>query len=180
MNGVSGSGPGARDGSGIDHEAYETVRTQLAGVQVRMRDNTGSKLVKAKNHHGRAKGKDSLTAVLDPTVESVTEKLGKALDEMGDHVGKRVPYALSRSSKIHEDTDQDVHDRVKEIDAGAGRGDGDRSRTQDGRRSPTSAGNFRHPDPAGLPPQRQGRRSTPFHPAEEEDVQERPGRHRDR
>ena len=56
-----------------------------------MRDKTGSKLGNAKGHHGRAKGKDSLTAVLDKSIEEVTEKLGKALNDLGDHVGEKVP-----------------------------------------------------------------------------------------
>lgn len=123
--GPTGPGPGGR-GPEIDHDAHGTAGMHLASVQVSMRDRAGSKLGKAKGHHGRAKGKDSLTAVLDTTIEGVTTKLTKALDDLGDHVGKKVPDAISGGSKTHRDTDRGVRDRVKKIDSG--RNDGERGR----------------------------------------------------
>ncbi|MFD8470025.1 YwqJ-related putative deaminase [Streptomyces cyaneofuscatus] len=113
--GSGGTGPGPGDGAVVDHSAHKTVGTHLAGVQVTMRNKTGSKLTKAKGHHGRAKGKDSLTAVLDTTIEGVTEKLGKALKGLGDHVGTTLPNSISKSSKVHKETDLDVRDRLKKI-----------------------------------------------------------------
>ncbi|URM89986.1 hypothetical protein LUW75_08310 [Streptomyces sp. MRC013] len=61
------SGPGPGGGPRIDHDAHAKAGTHLASVQVTMKSRTGGKLGKAKNHHGRARGKDSLTAVLDAT-----------------------------------------------------------------------------------------------------------------
>ncbi|MGW5065133.1 YwqJ-related putative deaminase [Streptomyces cyaneofuscatus] len=113
--GSGGTGPGPGDGAVVDHSAHKAVGTHLAGVQVTMRNKTGSKLTKAKGHHGRAKGKDSLTAVLDTTIEGVTEKLGKALKGLGDHVGTTLPNSISKSSKVHKETDLDVRDRLKKI-----------------------------------------------------------------
>lgn len=113
--GSGGTGPGPGDGAVVDHSAHKTVGTHLAGVQVTMRNKTGSKLTKAKGHHGRAKGKDSLTAVLDTTIEGVTDKLGKALKGLGDHVGTTLPNSISKSSKVHKETDLDVRDRLKKI-----------------------------------------------------------------
>ncbi|MFJ9703439.1 RHS repeat-associated core domain-containing protein [Streptomyces fradiae] len=122
---ASAGGPGGGAGSGggpkIDHDAHERAGLHLNGVQVAMRDKTGPKLGKAKGHHGRAKGKDSLTAVLDTTVEGVMEKLTKALDDIGDHVGKTLPKALTRSSRTHKNSDLDVRDKIKKITAGDGR-----------------------------------------------------------
>ncbi|MEU0274243.1 DUF6531 domain-containing protein, partial [Streptomyces sp. NPDC006307] len=85
---------------------------------------TRGKLGKAKSHHGRAKGKDSLTAVLDTTIEGVTEKLGKALDDLGDHIGKKLPDAIRGGSKTHRDTDQGVHDAAKRVKSPTGKDDG--------------------------------------------------------
>lgn len=129
--GPSGSGGGPE----IDHDAHGKAGLHLASVQITMRDRTGSKLRKAKSHHGRAKGKDSLTAVLDTTIEGVTEKLTKALDDLGDHIGKKVPDAITGGSKTHKNTDGDVRDRVKSILAGDGKDKGEsdgRGRPQDG------------------------------------------------
>jgi RHS repeat-associated protein len=112
--GPTGPAGGGR-GPEIDHDAHGNAGTHLASVQITMRERAGSKLGKAKGHHGRAKGKDSLTAVLDTTIEGVTEKLTKALDDLGDHVGKKVPDAIRGGSKTHRDTDGDVRDRVKRI-----------------------------------------------------------------
>ncbi|MFD3440239.1 DUF6531 domain-containing protein [Streptomyces sp. NPDC058685] len=111
-------GPGPGGGPVIDHDAHGNVGMHLAGVQVSMNNKAGSKLGKAKGHHGRAKGKDSLTAVLDTTIEGVTEKLGKALKDLGEHVGTTLPKAIGKSSKTHKETDQDIHDRVRGIKGG--------------------------------------------------------------
>ncbi|MEU3594401.1 RHS repeat-associated core domain-containing protein [Streptomyces filamentosus] len=118
LNSAAGpSVPGPRSGPEIDHDAHRNAGTHLAGVQVNMQSVSRSKLGKAKSHHGRAKGKDSLTAVLDTTIEGVTEKLTKALDDLGDHIGKKVPAALTSSSKTHKATDDGVRDRIKTIHA---------------------------------------------------------------
>ncbi|MBV7672115.1 RHS domain-containing protein [Streptomyces halstedii] len=129
LNSAGGSALGPGTGMEIDHEAHGKARMHLAGVQVTMGDVTRGKLSKAKGHHGRAKGKDSLTAVLDTTIERVTEKLVKALDDLGDHVGKKVPAALAKSSKTHKNTDQDIRDSINKIDDKKGKDDG-----SDGRR----------------------------------------------
>lgn len=133
LNSAAGAtGPGPHPGIGpvIDHDAHAHTGMLLAGVQISMREKTGGKLTKAKGHHGRAKGKDSLTAVLDTTIDGVTDRLGKALKELGDHVGSTLPNSISKSSKIHKESDQDVRDGIKKIqsgpgqDAGAGPGGG--------------------------------------------------------
>ncbi|WP_268256567.1 DUF6531 domain-containing protein [Streptomyces roseolus] len=122
LNSAAGASvPGPRGGPEIDHDAHRNTGTHLAGVQVTMQSVSRSKLGKAKSHHGRAKGKDSLTAVLDTTIEGVTEKLTKALDDLGDHIGKKVPAALTSSSRTHKNTDDDIRDRIKAIHSKDGR-----------------------------------------------------------
>ncbi|MBQ0985048.1 RHS repeat protein [Streptomyces sp. F63] len=141
LNSAGGpSGPGG--GPEIDHDAHGKAGLHLASVRITMRDKTGSKLRKAKSHHGRAKGKDSLTAVLDTTIEGVTEKLTKALNDLGDHIGKKVPDAITGGSRTHKKTDGDVRDRVRSILAGDGKNegglDGRHGSSKPGRRRPTS------------------------------------------
>ncbi len=144
--GGAGAGTGGGGGPKIDHAAHERAGTHLTGVQVAMRDKTGSKLGKAKGFHGRVKGRDALTAVLDKTVDGVMRKLTKALDDIGEHVGKTLPNALSRSSKAHRNSDLDVHDRIKKITAGESRSGKDgsgRGGAGSGRTRPTVLGRAR-------------------------------------
>ncbi|MEU0276828.1 DUF6531 domain-containing protein, partial [Streptomyces sp. NPDC006307] len=118
----SAGGPGG--GPVIDHDAHGKAGGNLTDVQIAMQGKTRGKLGKAKSHHGRAKGKDSLTAVLDTTIEGVTEKLGKALDDLGEHIGKKLPDAIRGGSKTHRDTDQGVHDAAKRVKSPTGKDDG--------------------------------------------------------
>ncbi|MFD9216232.1 DUF6531 domain-containing protein [Streptomyces sp. NPDC059544] len=122
LNSAGGGGRGG--GPRIDHDAHGNTGMHLANVQVSMQDKTKGKISKAKGHHGRAKGKDSLTAVLDTTIDGVVEKLGKALDDLSDHVGKKLPDAIKGSSKTHKDTDTDVHDAAKRVKSRDGKDDG--------------------------------------------------------
>ncbi|MFH9211507.1 WXG100-like domain-containing protein [Streptomyces globisporus] len=123
-SGATGPGPGSGAGPIIDYDAHANTGMRLAGVQISMREKTGGKLTKAKGHHSRAKGKDSLTAVLDTTIDGVTDRLGKALKDLGEHVGNTLPNSISKSSKIHKETDQDVRDGIRKIQSGSGKDDG--------------------------------------------------------
>ncbi|MFD7705464.1 RHS repeat-associated core domain-containing protein [Streptomyces caelestis] len=120
----AGGPPGFGRGLDIDHDAHGRAGLNLSDVQIAMQGKTRGKLGKAKGAHGRAKGKDSLTAVLDTTIDGVSEKLSKALDDLSDHVGKKLPDAIKGSSKTHRDTDEGIRDRVRSIQAG-GRKDED-------------------------------------------------------
>ncbi|PRH78710.1 hypothetical protein C6N75_13485 [Streptomyces solincola] len=148
---ASGAGGGAPGGGPrIDHDAHGQAGWHLAAVQVTMKERAGSKLTKAKGHHGRAKGKDSLTAVLDTTIDGLTEKLTKALDDLGDHVGKKVPDAIGGGSRRHRDADGDVRDRIR---ATLVRG-GDGGDPRDGRSDGTASGRRRDSDGPTTKPDR--------------------------
>lgn len=121
--GGGGAGPGG--GLGIDHDAHFGTGGKLVNVRVSMNTRAAGKIGKAKGHHGRAKGKDSLTAVLDSTVERVVEKLVKGHNHLGKHVGKELPDAIGLSSKTHKNTDLDIEDRVKGVKGGDRRDGGD-------------------------------------------------------
>ncbi|MGW6599779.1 RHS repeat-associated core domain-containing protein [Streptomyces sp. NPDC055036] len=120
----AGGGTGPGGGLGIDHDAHGNTGGKLANVQVSMNTRAAGKIGKAKGHHGRAKGKDSLTAVLDSTIEGVVEKLAKGHNHIGKHVGKELPDAIGLSSKNHRNTDLDIDDRIKAVRSGDRRDDG--------------------------------------------------------
>ncbi|WP_203184076.1 RHS repeat domain-containing protein [Streptomyces pratensis] len=142
-----GAGGGSAGGPKIDHDAHARTGMHLNTVQIAMRDKTSGKLGKAKGHHGRARGKDSLTAVMDSTIDGVMEKLTKALSDMGEHIGKKLPAAISSSSKTHKNTDLDIRDSIgktKVEDGKSGKdGSGARSTRETGRTRPSRLGNAR-------------------------------------
>lgn len=144
--GGAGPGGGPGGGLGIDHDAHSGTGGKLVNVQVSMNTRAATKIGKAKGHHGRAKGKDSLTAALDSTVERVVEKLVKGHDHIGKHVGKELPDAIGLSSKTHKNTDQDIEDRVKGVKGGDRRDGGDlsdrRGDSGDPARKPSDAMNL--------------------------------------
>ncbi|MFE0424997.1 YwqJ-related putative deaminase, partial [Streptomyces sp. NPDC058953] len=125
-----GSGPGPGGGPRIDHDAHGSTGGKLANVQVSMETRAAGKIGKAKGAHGRAKGRDSLTAVLDTTIEGVVEKLVKGHGHLGKHVGKDIPDAIGQGSKVHRGKDHDARDsiakgnKVDGADPGGGRGAG--------------------------------------------------------
>ncbi|MFF8955246.1 RHS repeat-associated core domain-containing protein [Streptomyces sp. NPDC014894] len=120
----SSGGPGPGGGLGIDHDAHTSTGGRLAGVQVSMQDRAAGKIGKARGHHGRAKGRDSLTAVLDSVIEGVVERLSKAHSHLGRHVGKDLPDAIGQGSKTHRGTDQDARDSINKIKGGKRDGGG--------------------------------------------------------
>ncbi|MEU9608563.1 RHS repeat-associated core domain-containing protein [Streptomyces sp. NPDC048057] len=151
INSAGGGGSGGPGGTlGIDHDAHGSTGSRLANVQVSMDGRAKGKIDKAKGHHGRAKGKDSLTAVLDGTIEGVVEKLIKGHKHLGDHVGKKLPDALGQSSKTHKNTDKDVDDRLKKI-TGSGKRDTD---DLTGKRTNPSDPARKHPDDVSTNPNR--------------------------
>ncbi|WP_065848027.1 RHS repeat domain-containing protein [Streptomyces mutomycini] len=148
LNSVAGGGgPGA--GLGIDHDAHSATGGKLASVQVSMLTRAAGKIGKAKSHHGRARGKDSLTAVLDSTIEGVVEKLTKGHKHIGNHVGKELPDAIGLSSKIHKSTDLDIDDRIRAVKSGDPRDsaghDGRNDSPGSTRRRPDGSGSARKP-----------------------------------
>ncbi|MFJ8650177.1 AAA-associated domain-containing protein [Streptomyces sp. NPDC093546] len=69
INSAGGPAGGPGGGPVIDHDAHGKAGGNLTDVQIAMQGETRGKLGKARSHHGRAKGKDSLTAVLDTTID---------------------------------------------------------------------------------------------------------------
>ncbi|MER6994455.1 RHS repeat-associated core domain-containing protein [Streptomyces sp. NPDC000410] len=144
--GPGGGGPGG--GPVIDHDAHGKAGGKLGDVQIAMEGKTAGKIGKAKTAHGRAKGKDSLTAVLDTTLEKVIEKLVKGHKDLSKHTGTDLPKSMKAGSKTHRDTDQDVRDRVKSIAAKGGK-DGDGLDGRRGKSDPATKGPGR-PRPKSL------------------------------
>ncbi|MFH8614263.1 DUF6531 domain-containing protein [Streptomyces sp. NPDC017979] len=143
LNSAGGGGSGGAGGTlGIDHDAHGNTGGKLANVQISMNGRAKGKIDRAKGHHGRAKGKDSLTAVLDGTIEGVVEKLIKGHNHLGNHVGKKLPDALGQSSKTHRNTDKDIDDRLKKITGSGKRDDDDLTRKRTNPSDPAR----KHPD----------------------------------
>ncbi|WP_406303168.1 DUF6531 domain-containing protein [Streptomyces sp. NBC_00885] len=128
--GGSGGGGGKGPGKGfhIEHGEHDHASTQLNGVSVNIHGKTAGKLTKAKSHHGRTRGRDSIAEAIDPVADKAMDALEKAVKTMGDHVGERLPKAVKQISKDHKNNDADIRARL----AKERKGDrpGDRKRGQ--------------------------------------------------
>ncbi|MFG7946300.1 RHS repeat-associated core domain-containing protein [Streptomyces cacaoi] len=130
---ASAGGAKKDEGLSLDHDEHNRAGIRLSGVQTSMRNKTSGKLGKAKRHHSRAKGKDALTATLDTTLDGVTEKLGTALDDLGDHVGSKLTKRIKDISDGHRRNDHRTKDDFDKLKAG-------RERSGEGRRGGVGRG----------------------------------------
>ncbi|MFE7597461.1 DUF6531 domain-containing protein [Streptomyces sp. NPDC057494] len=126
--GGSGAGPGGGKGFSIDHAEHDHAGTQLNGVSVAIHGKTSGKLTRAKSHHGRTRGRDSIAQALDPVLDKAMDALAKSATTMGDHVGKTLPKAVKQISADHKNHDDDVRARLanerRTREDGGGKGPG--------------------------------------------------------
>ncbi|MFJ5099837.1 RHS repeat-associated core domain-containing protein [Streptomyces sp. NPDC088554] len=119
-----GVGPGAGDGVRIDHAEHARAGTKLNLVGVSVLGTTAGKLATAKRHHGRTRGRDSIANVIDPVADKAMDALEKAVKEMGDHLGEKLPQAVRRISKDQKKIDDDIRTRIAGVRDRSGKDDG--------------------------------------------------------
>ncbi|KIF76088.1 hypothetical protein QR77_23805 [Streptomyces sp. 150FB] len=147
--GGGGAGGGAGPGKNvhIEHAEHDRASTRINGVSVNIRGRTTGKLTKAKSHHNRTRGRDSIAGAIDPVADKAVAALEKAVKAMGDHVGETLPKAVKRISTEHKKTDDDIRDGLDKIrtpDKGKQeRGDGPRGKERDTRTQPDSVSNVK-------------------------------------
>ncbi|WP_051833115.1 DUF6531 domain-containing protein [Streptomyces katrae] len=107
----------------IEHDEHHRAGNNLTHVSTGIHGKTTSKLTKAKHHHGRTRGRDSIAQAIDPVADKAMAALSKATKAMGDHVGKTLPKAVKQISTDHKKNDQALHDdfnRIKKKGSGGG------------------------------------------------------------
>lgn len=129
--GGSGGGGGKGKGVHIEHGEHDHASTQLNGVSVNIHGKTAGKLTKAKSHHGRTRGRDSIAEAIDPVADKAMDALEKAVKTMGNHVGKTLPKAVKQISKDHKNNDDDIGARFAKQRKGDGK-DGGKNGRSDG------------------------------------------------
>ncbi|MCX5309257.1 DUF6531 domain-containing protein [Streptomyces sp. NBC_00160] len=125
---AGGGGGGGGGGTGlvdlhIEHSEHDRAGTHLNTVSTGIHGKTTSKLTKAKSHHGRTRGRDSIAQAIDPVADKALAALTKATKAMGDHVGTTLPKAVKQISTDHKKNDQALHDdfnRLKRNGSGSG------------------------------------------------------------
>ncbi|WP_329100921.1 RHS repeat-associated core domain-containing protein [Streptomyces sp. NBC_01439] len=125
---AGGGGGGGGGGTGlvdlyIEHSEHDRAGTSLNTVSTGIHGKTSSKLTKAKSHHGRTRGRDSIAQAIDPVADKALAALTKATKAMGDHVGTTLPKAVKQISTDHKKNDQALHDDFNRL-KGKGSGDG--------------------------------------------------------
>ncbi|MFJ4781264.1 RHS repeat-associated core domain-containing protein [Streptomyces sp. NPDC088762] len=134
---ASAGGGGAGGGTGlvdlhIDHSEHARAGTSLNSVSVNIHGKTASKLTKARSHHGRTRGRDSIAQAIDPVADKAMAALTKATKAMGDHVGTTLPKAVKHISTGHKKNDDAIHDSFNRLKKRQGDDDGRRHGQGDG------------------------------------------------
>ncbi|MGW2324373.1 DUF6531 domain-containing protein [Streptomyces sp. NPDC001700] len=106
--GPGGGGGGNSKGLHIEHGEHDHASTQLSGLSVNFHSKTAGKLGKAKSHHSRTRGRDSIAEAIDPVADKAVDALEKALKTMGDHVSTKLPKAVKQISTDHKNNDIDI------------------------------------------------------------------------
>lgn len=120
--GGGGAGTGLTD-LHIEHSEHARAGTSLNSVSTNIHGKTTMHLTKAKSHHGRTRGRDSIARAIDPVADKAMAALVKATKAMGDHVGTTLPKAVKKISTDHKKNDDAIHDsfnRLKKNGSGGG------------------------------------------------------------
>ncbi|MFE5860278.1 RHS repeat-associated core domain-containing protein [Streptomyces virginiae] len=149
---ASAGGSGASGGGGtglvdlhIEHSEHARAGTSLNSVSTNIHGKTTTHLTKAKSHHGRTRGRDSIAQAIDPVADKAMAALVKATKAMGDHVGTTLPKAVKKISTDHKKNDDAIHDafnRLKGKNTGDGGRDGNH-KTGERKGDPGDSGNPR-------------------------------------
>ncbi|MER6285872.1 WXG100-like domain-containing protein [Streptomyces sviceus] len=120
--GSSSSGGGGGGGQfSMDPDSYDRASNGLKGAGGKIRDGAGTKLSRAKSSHGRARGKDPLTNLLDPMVDEVMEGIGRGVKRSADHLDESMTGGLKQMAKRHRDNDDGIATELQGLTKSPGR-----------------------------------------------------------
>ena len=114
----SGGGGGGGGQFSMDPDSYDRAGNGLKSAGGKIRDGAGTKLSRAKSSHGRARGKDPLTAALDPMVDEVMEGIGRGVKRSADHLDESMTGGLKQMAKRHRDNDDETALSLKQLQKG--------------------------------------------------------------
>jgi hypothetical protein len=122
LAGAGGDGGSSSGGGGgqfsMDLESYDRAGNGLKSAGGKIRDGAGSKLDRAKSSHGRARGKDALTNLLDPMVDELMEGIGKGVKRSASHLDESMTGGLKQMAKRHKDNDDETALSLKQLQKG--------------------------------------------------------------
>ncbi|MFG2895365.1 RHS repeat-associated core domain-containing protein [Streptomyces sp. NPDC048248] len=113
--GGGGSGPGGSGGSGFSHdpEEHERVVTGLQSAGGTFRNKAGSKIGRAKSHHGRTRGKDAIADAANAMLDKVIDGIEKGLTKAAKHLDDSMTRGIKQMAKNHQDNDKGLADHFK-------------------------------------------------------------------
>ncbi|WP_327350744.1 DUF6531 domain-containing protein [Streptomyces sp. NBC_01304] len=115
-SGSSGGGPGGGTGTmRIDHAEYEKGAGDMGRLSERSLKNLTGPLDRAHNAHGRARGKDALTAPIDGIVDGAAKAFKKTVTAVIKHNGETVPKNMRDTSENHKRNERGVADDLDKI-----------------------------------------------------------------
>ncbi|MQY16343.1 hypothetical protein SRB5_65410 [Streptomyces sp. RB5] len=119
---ASADGLGGLGALTVEHGEHDRAAGGLQLTSVKFGGSTKSKLGAAKGHHNRTRGRDEITAVIDPLADKAMASLEKAVGDLQKHMGDDLPRGVRSISAMHKGNDQSVRARLNSVDPGSPHG----------------------------------------------------------
>ncbi|MGD6741868.1 nucleic acid/nucleotide deaminase domain-containing protein [Streptomyces sp. BH106] len=109
------SGGGASGGSGggsgkfsIDLDAFDSAGSKLKNIGADLGSSNDRKLGRARNAHGRTRGKDALADAANAGLDTVMDGIQKGAKRLASHLDDTMPRGLKRMATNHRENDKNV------------------------------------------------------------------------
>ncbi|MET7795982.1 nucleic acid/nucleotide deaminase domain-containing protein [Streptomyces decoyicus] len=112
-----GGGGGGAGGSGFifDPDAHDSVVNVLKRAGDTFRNKGGSKISRAKNHHGRTRGKDAIANAAAPMIDKVIDKLEDGVKRTATHLDEKMVGGVKKMKLNHRENDDSIATEIQSI-----------------------------------------------------------------
>ncbi|MFG2889716.1 RHS repeat-associated core domain-containing protein [Streptomyces sp. NPDC048248] len=111
----AGGGGGGGGGFSFDKEEHDKAVTGLQSAGGTFRNKAGSKIGRAKSHHGRTRGKDAIADAANTMLDKVIEGIEDAVKKTAKHLDDNMTRGVKQMAKNHHDNDKGLADHFKGI-----------------------------------------------------------------
>ncbi|MFF4601940.1 nucleic acid/nucleotide deaminase domain-containing protein [Streptomyces sp. NPDC001339] len=117
-SGGGGGGGGGGAGSGgftFDPDAHDNVVTGLQGAGGTFRNKAGGKIGRAKDHHGRTRGKDVIANAAAPMIDKVIDGLETGIKRTAKHLDEKMVGGIKKMKLNHRENDDSIATEIQSI-----------------------------------------------------------------
>jgi hypothetical protein len=113
--GSGGSGGGGSGGFTFDPDGHDSVVTGLESAGSTFRNKAGSKIGRAKSHHGKTRGKDEIANIAAPVIDKVIDGLETGVKRTAKHLDDNMSRGVKQMKKNHHDNDDGIATELQGI-----------------------------------------------------------------